>query len=221
MTELRADRIEDVPVRIVCMDTKAEHCRHVKMPTAKEFSRADVIARAKALGLRDYKDRVVLAIQNDEIPTTLVNQYSRDVVDEWIEDELRIDSLEDESTMSLAQARALAREGGLEDYSMAVLNAVTRQEIEGVYYHNRQPHIPIAAFKVWLEDQGPTEADWAEVEADEVVVYDPELAAALAQFEDYKPGSGVVFVEAVKMYWWPALAIIGAVRLFAFLLSVV
>ena len=35
------------------------------------------------------------------------------------------------------------------------------------------------------------------------------------------PGVCEVFLEAVKMYWWPALAIIGAVRLFAFLLSVV
>jgi len=161
----------------------------------KALSRTDVIARAKAMGLRDYRDRVVLAIQNDDLQPEMGNLFSRADVDLWIDEELAVDRYEDEVMISLQQARALAKESRLEDYNAAVLNAITRMEIPGVEYRRNQPRIPVQAFEAWLEDQEITSS------------IQPELTSPPHYFD---PSTGVVFSEALRIYLLPALVILLA-----------
>ena len=120
-----------------------EYYRQEKMVDDKGLNKTDVIARAKAMGVREYRDRVILAIQDDDLKPEMGGMFSRADVDTWIDAELAVDRYEDEFTINLQQARALAKEAGIEDYSAVVLNAITRMEIEGVEYWKRQPRIPV------------------------------------------------------------------------------
>ena len=178
-----------------------EFYRQDKMVDDKGLNKTDVIARAKAMGVREYRDRVILAIQDDDLKPEMGGMFSRADVDTWIDAELAVDRYEDEFMISLQQARALAKEAGLEDYSAAVLNAITRLEIPGVEYRRNQPRIPVKEFMEWLEGAALVE--------DLQIRSKPELLDLVRSLENEQgAGNGSVIQEAARLIWLPVLSIL-------------
>jgi len=200
------EQVEDVIEVVEVPIHHPEFYRTEKLVEDKGLNRGDVIARAKARGLRDYRDRVILAVQDDDLKPEMGGMFSRTDVDNWIDAELAVDQHEDQFTISLQQARALAKESGLEDYSAAVLNAITRLEIEGVEYRRGQPRIPIAAFEAWLEIQGSPSGP-----------VDPEIEAIMNR--DYTPTSGEVMAAGVEMYGVYLLVFLGSLAVIVFVFA--